>query len=220
MYRKTRYVLTCLLVTAFAAPALADRAGAWEATVQLVGNANESSQGRNGSSLEVDNDVGLAFGAAYNFNEHLAAGLELTFLNPDYTATIQTDNNGSRTYDTELDVFNGQLSATWNFLPGAFTPYAQAGIGWTYIDSNIIDGLPVTGCWWDPWWGYVCTNYYSTYDDTRFSYGAGLGLRYEFSRTMFASGGYSHVEIDGGGDGVEPELDLWRLQLGWIIPAY
>jgi len=51
-----------------------------------------------------------------------------------------------------------------------------AGIGWTWIDTNIPDGPPVGGCWWDPWWGYVCTTTYPTKTKSAFSYQATLGV--------------------------------------------
>jgi opacity protein-like surface antigen len=104
----------------------------------------------------------------------------------------------------------------WNFTDGPFTPYVQAGIGWTNIDSNVADGPPTTGCWWDPWWGYVCRSSYSTYDDTNFSYGAGVGLRYEFGygQRTFVKASYNIQIID---DRADPEYDIWRLEIGRIF---
>jgi opacity protein-like surface antigen len=96
----------------------------------------------------------------------------------------------------------------------------QAGLGWTYIDSNVSDGRPTTGCWWDPWWGYVCADFYDTYDDNRFSYGAGAGLRYEFRNGMFVKGSYNLLELDGEGNGADPSFDLWRLELGWKLGGW
>ncbi len=209
----------CLGVV-LAATAHADRTGRWEATAQIIGSSSESSGGEMGSGLDVDSDVGFAFGFAYNFNEHLAMGMDFSFLNPDYEATIETDDGDIVTIDHEMDVFNGNLNATWNFMEGPFTPYVQAGLGWTYIDSNVADGLPSTGCWWDPWWGYVCANFYDTYDDTSFSYGAGAGLRYEFGNGMFVKGSYNVMELDGSGDGADPSFDLWRLELGWQLGGW
>lgn len=208
------------LTLALAATAHADRAGRWEASAQIIGSSSESSGGEMGSGLDVDSDIGFAFGFAYNFNEHFAMGMDFSFLNPDYEATIETEDGDTITIDHEMDVFNGNLYGTWNFMEGPFTPYVQAGMGWTYIDSNVADGLPSTGCWWDPWWGYVCANFYDTYDDTSFSYGAGAGLRYEFGNGMFVKGSYNVMELDGGGDGADPSFDLWRLELGWQLGGW
>jgi opacity protein-like surface antigen len=112
-------------------------------------------------------------------------------------------------------VFNGAVNGTWNILKGNFTPYLQLGLGWTHVDSNVADGPPVTGCWWDPWWGYVCADFFSTYKDTRFSWNAGLGVRYDFQNRMFLKGSINRIFVDGAQDAADPEFDLWRVELGW-----
>ncbi len=210
-------ITVAMLVLAWGMPALADRAGKWEATVQIVSNSSESANGENGSSIDVDSDIGFAFGGAYNLSEHFAVGVDLSFLSPDYDATLVQDGGGRVNVGTDLDIFNGQIQGTWNILKGPITPYVQVGMGWTYVDSNIVDGLPETGCWWDPWWGYVCANFYDTYDDTSFSYGVGAGMRFEFDNGMFFKGSYNRLQLDAGGDGSDPTFDLWRLELGWMI---
>lgn len=211
------FALCCLVLSG---PASAQRAGTWELTVQLIGNTSESSDGSNGSKLDVDSDIGIAFGGAYHATTNLELGVDLSFLNPDYTATINVDGSGPQTVDTELDVFNSFFYGAWNFMEGPFSPYVRAGLGWTYIDSNIIsDGLPIDVCWWDPWWGYICSGYYDTYDDTRFSYGAGLGVRYDFDRTMFLKGGFDHIEMEGEGLGADPDFGIWRMEFGWRFPT-
>jgi hypothetical protein len=203
--------LSLLLVDAATA---ADRAGRWEGTIQIIGNLSEDSNGDNGSGVDIDSDVGFGAGVAYNFNDHFAAGFDLNYLSPDYDATLILDGGGSVSVSQELDVFSGMFSGTWNILPGQFTPFVELAAGWTYVDSNIADGRPTTGCWWDPWWGYICAEFYDTYDDTTFTWGAGAGLRLEFDQ-MFVKGGYSRVELDT--DGADPSFDLWKIELGWLL---
>jgi len=200
-----------------AATAQTFRDDRWEGTLQLIGSSGQSSQGENGSSIDVDSAVGLAFGAAYNLSEHFAVGFDGTWVEPNYTAVFNTEENGLQTLRHKMTVFNGQFSAIWNVIDGPITPYLQAGIGWTYIDSNVTDGPPTTGCWWDPWWGYICSGFYSTYSDTRFSWGAEAGLRVEFDNDMFLKGGYSRIDIDGPNNGSDPSLSTWRLQVGWMF---
>jgi opacity protein-like surface antigen len=194
-----------------------DRSRSWEATIQVLGTGSESRNGENGSEVDFDSATGWGFGVAYNFNEHLAVGFDGAFVKPKYTATFNTDEDGLVSLRHKASVFNGQLNGTWNIMKGPFTPYLQLGIGWTHIDSNVADGPPVTGCWWDPWWGYVCSNFYSTYKDTRFSWGAGAGLRYDFQNRMFVKGSINRVEIDGGNNEVDIKFDVWRLELGWKL---
>jgi opacity protein-like surface antigen len=149
-------------------------------------------------------------------DSHWALGFDAAFLRPGYTAVFNTEDNGLQKVKHKMSVFSGQFNGTWNMIDGPLTPYLQAGLGWTYVDSNVTDGPPTTGCWWDPWWGYVCRNFYSTYDDTRFSYGAGAGLRWEFRSGMFLKGSYNLVRIDDN-TSADPSFDTAKLELGWFF---
>lgn len=196
--------------------AQASREGHWEATIQLLNTGSEKSNGENGSSLDIDSAIGIGAGVHYNFTENLAAGFDMSWARPDYKATFATEEEGLVTVKHELSVFNGQFNGTWNLLDGPITPYLQAGLGWTYVDSNISDGPPVTGCWWDPWWGYVCQNFYSTYNETNFSWGYGIGIRWEFSNTMFVKASYNQFEVDTD-EGADPSIESFKIELGWMF---
>jgi hypothetical protein len=87
----------------------------------------------------------------------------------------------------------------------------------TSLDSNIADGLPTTGCWWDYWWGYVCRSYWSTYSDTSFSYGGGLGIRWDINGALFMRASYNLLKIDTGGNSNDPTLDMGRIEIGWRL---
>lgn len=194
--------------------ASADRAGNWEASIGLIMSDDASSSGPEGSSLDIDQDLGLSLSLGYNLAENFALRFDGAWLRPDYDAVLNTEDEGLLEIDHELSVFSGHFSGVWNMLDGDFTPYAQAGIGWTYLDSNVLDGPPTTGCWWDPWWGYICSNFYSTYSDTNFSWTLGLGLRYDLSRTLFLRGGVERRYLDSD-QGADPEFDALRVELGW-----
>jgi len=215
-YRQT--ILTAALAAAAllaAASTQADRGRNWEGTLQIIGTSSESSGGDGGSSIDFDSATGWAFGIAYNFNEHFGIGFDGSFVRPDYTAVIVPEDDDPFSISHEASVFNGALNGTWNILKGDFTPYVQLGLGWTNIDSNVADGPPTTGCWWDPWWGYICSNFFSTYNDTRFSWNAGLGLRYDFQNRIFLKGSVNRIFIDGSQDAADPEFDMWKIEFGY-----
>jgi hypothetical protein len=109
---------------------------------------SESLDFKGGSSLETDDELGFSFGLGYNLSQRLL----LT---------------------GELDVGSFSGIATWHFMDGPITPYVSATLGWTWVDSNIADGPPQVGCWWDPWYGYICTSLTETKSDTSMSYGFG-----------------------------------------------
>jgi opacity protein-like surface antigen len=191
------------------------RANNWEATLQLIGTSSEKFDGEGGSSLDVSSEIGFGAGVSYNLNPNIALGFDMLWTRPDYKSVFVTEE-GPVSVKHTMSVFNGQFNGTWNILDGPITPYLQAGLGWTYVDSNVSDGPPVTGCYWDPWWGYVCRNYYSTYSETNFSYGYGAGLRWEVGNGMFLKGSYNRLEINGD-NGVDPSFDVAKLELGWMF---
>lgn len=192
------------------------RAQKWETTIGFYGTSSESSDGLNGSMLDVDSGYGIGFSIGYNMSQHLALRFDGSWSRADYDAVLDTEDSGLVEISHELSLFNGQFNAVYNFFEGSFTPYVQAGLGWSYIDSNVSDGAPTTGCWWDPWWGYICAPFYSTYSDTNFSWNVGAGLRYEIGRNMFVRGGWEQTHIDGG-SGADPTFDAIRLELGWFF---
>lgn len=214
-----KLTITALLL-GFCAPgwaqmaSMVSRTGHWEGSIGLYGTSSESASGTNGSGIDVDSGIGIGFGLGYNFSEQLALRFDGSWTRPDYDARYTSEEGELVALSHELTLFTGQVSGVYRILPGAFTPYVQAGIGWTYVDSNVADGPPITGCWWDPWWGYICSNFYSTYTETNFSWNLGAGLRYDLNRDMFLRGGYEHVVIEGG-EGVEPSFDSFRLEVGW-----
>ena len=207
----------CLASMAYTASTQAQTARGenWEATIDILYSSSESANGDHESSVDVDSAVGLGLGLAYNFNSKLAVGFEFSWVEPDYDLVLDTEDNGLVSIDHDMSVYTSQFNGVWNFIDGPLTPYVQVGLGWTYVDSNVADGPPSTGCWWDPWWGYVCYSDYDSYDDTSFSWGYGAGMRWELSRTMFVKGSVNRVEIDGGS--VDITFDSARLELGWMF---
>jgi opacity protein-like surface antigen len=192
------------------------RAQSWDFSIGAIYQQSVSTGGQNGSSLEVDSALGLGFNIAYNFSERFAIGGDFEFLQPDYKAVLADENDPENTTEIrhEFSQFNGRLKATLNFLDGPFVPFVEAGAGWTYIDSNVADGPPITGCWWDPWWGYICEDFYSTFSETSTTYGGNLGFRYEMRGNSFLKLSYNYWIIVTSSS-PEPELQSLRFDYGW-----
>lgn len=211
------------IILVMATPALANaqlnRAGDWEWSIAAIYQDSSSNGGAGGSSLSVDSELGIGFGFNYNFNNRFALGADLEWIKPDYTAVVVSDEvpPQTETIRHSLSQFNGRIKGTWNMMEGPITPYLEAGIGWTYVDSNVADGPPQTGCWWHPWWGYICSNFWNTFDTTEFSYGGALGLRYIMRGGMMLKLSVNHYELDTSGDRAKPTLNAARLELGWTF---
>jgi opacity protein-like surface antigen len=214
----TKKALMFLLFMPFAAGAQGyqnSRANSWDFSVGGMYQTGSKDSGDNGSYLDVDDALGFGLNIAYNFNNHFSLGADFDFLQPDYKAVL-VDNStplNSTTIDHYFSQFNSRFKATYNFLDGPWVPFIEAGAGWTYVDSNVADGPPITGCWWHPWWGYICSNYYDTFSDTGTTYGGNIGVRYEFVGNSFLKASYSRWEVDI--DGAEPELESFRIDYGW-----
>lgn len=193
-----------------------DRAGRMEATIGVNEAFSWDRTGENGSSLDVDSDTGWAFSFAYNYDNHWNLGFAMDFSDANFNAQIVEEGSGT-TYDIdhELSSYNGQLNLTYHFFEGKFTPFVQAGLGWSEIDSNVTDGLPSSGCWWDPFWGYYCNTYWDTYDASEFSYNVGVGLRYDLPNNVFLKATYSNLWMDLGSD--DQMFEAARIELGFML---
>jgi len=212
-----------LLIAALALtmPALAfaqtNRANSWEWSVAAIYQDSASSGAEGGSNLKLDNEIGFGLNFGYNFTNKLALSGDFEWLRPDFTATLVEDapTPTSTTIRHTMSQFNGRIKGTLTFLETPLSPYVEAGIGWSYFDSNVADGPPITGCWWHPWWGYICENFYSTFSSTEFSYGGALGLRYMLRGGMTLKLSVNQYWIDVGSAGGDPELNAARLEFGW-----
>lgn len=181
-------LILLLSVPAVAAAQSADREGTWEAGIKLMDMSHEFIQGQEGASLDIEGELAWGFTGGYNFNEHFAIVGEFAWSDPDYVAEFPFDltpgTPGTGTVisvDAELDVWFTNFKAVFNFMDRELTPYVEFGMGWTSVDSNIQDGPADTGCWWDPWWGYMCASFYDTYDTTITSTLYGIGIRWDMS---------------------------------------
>lgn len=215
-------VATAALVLGFAAPASAqkrsaDRAGTGEFGLQMMDFPGLHADGTHGASLDVDGDLAWGFTGAYNFTDRFALGGEMTWANPDYRLKIVRDPPGPALplVNANLDISTLMFKGTFNFFDGPVTPFAEVGAGWVYIDSNVVNGTPSTGCWWDPWWGYVCTTFYDTYSDTRTAWTYSLGVRWDVSDSIALRLSYGEMDLDASHATHDLKLDAWRGEIVW-----
>lgn len=207
-----------MLIAVHAAGAAAQkkgpRAGQWEFTLQPQYVDSKSVTGDSGSRADISGDWGFGIGFAYNFNNHLALGGELTWNEVDYRARIAPGaGNPGSSFDLTgtMETSTLRMNVTWNFLASDFTPFVTGGIGSTWVDTNIPNGP--TQCWVDPWYGSYCGT--PTRSDTYFSYNAGAGLRWDVNRNFFLRGVYTRQWVDVGGGAGSPAFDQYRVDFGF-----
>ena len=206
-----------MCVSAVAAPGnRGPRAGQVEYSAAAVHSFSDSFQGLSGSSLDLASRTGLQFGIDYFVSSKLSVGFDVTWVRPRFDATLVPDD-GSPSVDIShrSTMFTGQFNGTYNFLESFITPYVEGGLGWTYFDSNISDSAPITGCWWDPWWGYICVADWKTYEISQFTYNLGAGVRWDINNMLFTKASYVREFISAENGSIN--LDTAVVELGLMF---
>lgn len=157
-------------------------------------------QFENGAEADINERTSLGFGLGYNINHHIELSLLFASSHSNYTGTriLDDGSNTAEKFTATLFTSSLNLGFTFNFLKAPFTPYISANVGSTFIDSGVPTGTITTGCWWDPWWGYICAPRAQTHTSTEVNYGAGVGLRYDLNRKLYIKGGVATNIIDLG----------------------
>ncbi len=190
----------------------------WDFSIGAVYQESQFSGGLEGSSLSMDSELGFGVSFNYAFSSRFSLGADMDFISPDYTAILVSEDDPTDTLqiDHSASQFNGRIKGTFNFTEGPLVPYVQLGFGWTWFDSNVANGPPEIGCWWHPWWGYICQNFYRTFSSTETTYGGALGLKYQLpGNRSFINFAYDYWLLDTGNDRADPELRSFRLTYGW-----
>jgi opacity protein-like surface antigen len=197
----------------------AARKDKWEMTLQARYTDGTTFGFDGGATAELDDAFGWGFGIGYNFTDQLALSMDFSWSSMNYTATAESaDTPGTtRQITGRADTSSTQLNLTYYFSPERLTPFVAGGLGWTWVDSNIASAPPATGCWWDPWWGYVCYPYQPTYSATEFSYNAALGVRWDIRESFFlrASIGKQWIDLDKASG--TPDITLGRFDIGFAF---
>lgn len=208
--------------TAASADAQTRRDGRWQFSIPITFTFSQSIDGQGESFVDVNNDVGWGFGFGYHLSQKFFLGGEVTWIRAGYEATIPYDDDndenpdGITTIGGALDASSFQAVGQYNFLEGSLlTPFVRANLGGTYTDSNIASGPPVGSCWWHPWWGYICNSWIPTYDRTSFSFGGGIGVRADVSRSFFLELSYNGLWVDFADS--TPGFNGIRLNIGWLF---
>ena len=194
------------------------REGRWEFSLGTFYQLGTEVEAENGSIIDTNDDFGFTLGGGYNFSDRLATTFAFQWAGVGYDATGMDEDGNDFDIRGKYDSFTLSANLVLNLADGPFVPYVGAGIGWTWIDTNIPSGPPTTGCWWDPWWGYVCYSSYPTETTDAFSYQALLGIRYEFDNDRtFLRLGYTSQWMNFSSASGTPRFDVVVLDIGWMF---
>jgi outer membrane protein assembly factor BamD len=194
----------------------ADRDGRWEARAGLSMANTAEVDFEGGTTAEIDGGVGFLFGVGYHYNDHLQFGTTVSFDQKDYEAEVVGDTAGeSFTAKGSLDTMSLMVDVAYNFLTGPFTPFVAGSVGWNWVDTNIATEPPTVGCWWHPWYGYICTSWQDTRTLDGLAYELGVGMRYDFGERLAADGSYRIRWVDFENATDSPSFDGLQLNLIW-----
>lgn len=141
------------------------------------------------------------------------------FSKPAAPWALRFDIRNSR-FDADQEIFAGHAivddgyARTWDFaLTGEigmrrdkpFRIYALAGVGYYNRYVALTDAQLVSGCYWDPWWGYICGSgvgdvIIADKSDWDFGFNFGGGLSYQMSNgaSLFLEAVYNTVNFASG----------------------
>jgi opacity protein-like surface antigen len=210
--------LACVLLASATVADAQDREDRWEFTLGTFYQLGTTIDGQEGTGLDTDNDFGFSLGGAYNFSDRLATKFGLQWAGVGYDATALDEDLNPVDISGKYDSFTISANLVYYLSEAQLSPYVGAGIGWTWIDTNVPNGPPYTWCWWDPWWGYVCSTNYPTETINAFSYQALAGLRYTFdSDSTYLQLGYTSQWMDFDSASGTPRFDVITLEFGWLF---
>jgi opacity protein-like surface antigen len=197
---KARHIASLALLLSLGATAHAERQPGWEFGADAIYQFADDISFEGGSLADLDDDVGISLSFGYRFNSRLDLQLALDWNTVDYEIDVAPGTVGQLGFSAEgdLESFTPRLALNFNILEGDLTPYLTGGVGWSFIDTNIPDGPAQSGCWWDPWWGYVCGTWQSTRSLDELTYSLGAGVRWDISDVITLKLAYEEhwLELD------------------------
>jgi opacity protein-like surface antigen len=219
--RISKMIFSATLVVALLAGTTAvqaeDRDDRFELAIGLLYQLGADLEFDGGSTVNTKDDFGFSILGGYNLNEHVATTFGFQWTGIGYNASVIDEDGVPVGVSGSYDTWDIQGNLIYHFFEGPITPYVGAGIGWTFLDTNIPNGAPSTGCWWDPWYGYICYTTYPTETRNAFSYQVSLGVRWDFNYSTFARLNYTSKWQQWGSSNGTPRFDIIGMEIGWMF---
>jgi outer membrane protein assembly factor BamD len=193
-----------------------DLAGRWEALIGSTYANSATTDFKGGTKVTTDSGMGFNGGVQYHFTNQFSAGAQLSYDSKGYKAQLAGEQPGEvYSIKGNLKTTSLMVDSSWNFMTGRWSPFVTAAVGWSSVNTDVNTGPPDVGCWWSPWYGYICTAWQKTKTESGFSYEAGLGLRYDINDTLAWNGSYRIKWVGFDNATGTPRYDGFQLNLGW-----
>ncbi len=202
-------------------PGNAGATGDWEFRIGPVFNESKNVAFKGGSNANIDSTTGIRVGTGYYVTDQLIVGMNFGWAQSSFNGTVQGNLGQSSIENGHADFSTLMFDGTYLLpLRSALKPYITAGLGWNWVNTNIASGPPQAGCWWDPWWGYVCSGYQPTHGSNSFAYQAGAGVQINFTRSFTINVDYRYTWIDLSNANGTPGIGSIGLMFIWRFPSY
>lgn len=197
--------------------ALEDR-GPWQARLGARYQPTTDVDFDGGSTVEFNSSTAFLMGLSYALSEHFEIGANLGYDDRDYEAVLAGDAadeffpaRGS------VETAGVMFDLSYYFLTGRIRPFVSTGAGWSFVDTELPTAPPQVGCWWNPWYGYICEGFQDTRSVDGFAYQAGAGVDVRVSRSVSLSGSYRMNWVDYPKASGTPTFDAIQLILHWAF---
>jgi opacity protein-like surface antigen len=183
--------------------------------VDLIYQFSQKVGFQGGSSVDLHDDLGFGIMYTYRFTPRwdLQAGFDFQWIGDD--AVVQADGGQSFKSSGSMHAFTPHINGIFNFFSGDLTPYVNAGLGWSWVNTDIPSSPPYRACWWDPWYGYYCGVYQNTHSSDQFIYQLGAGVRWDIGDLYTLRLGYQKRWMDFGHSSGTPDMDQIRLTIAF-----
>lgn len=169
-----------------------------------------------GTTADFDSSIGFLVGLGYELSDRFEVGANFTYDKRDYDARLAGDEPGEVfPVKGDLESMGVMVNLSYYFMTGRITPFITTGIGWNFVDTNIPTEPPQVGCWWNPWYGYICQDFQDTKNVDGFAYQLGAGMRYRLNQSISLTGGYQMSWVDYPKADGTPSFDGLQLILNW-----
>lgn len=210
----TSWFVMVLFIADVNAASPINRSEHWEFYFQTRWIEGETVDLQGPAEVTISDENTFAFGFGYNFNNRLSLSGEFAWGSVSYTANSIDANGDPVRLGGTLDTGSTFANLTYYFSEKSLAPFVGAQMGWVFVDSNIPAGPPSNVCWWDPWWGYICSPYQPTYSETSFGYGVTAGLRWDGPNGFFVRGSIGESWIDFDSTSSAPGFRIIRFDIG------
>jgi opacity protein-like surface antigen len=167
-------------------------------------------EGKQSGVLKGQSNYGFLLEGGYNYTRNWYFGGFFSLNSGDYKADIVADDGTPKVIHSSLSFFDLQFITRFNFFHTALTPYVEAGIGMTSIDTGVPSGDIIETCWWDPLFNqYVCGFTQPNKSVTDLSATLGFGVRYEVTNNGILKIGSNYRIINNSNTKSRP--DLWDI---------